>query len=77
MYYVTPVFPFLYLFCKNKAFTGLLKGKWSIPATASIWPFNLVNKVLTLNGRQIKIIDRKLNSKSAWKVHRSVVLRMF
>ena len=38
---------------------------------------NAIHKVLTLNGRQIKSIDQKLNSKGAWKAHRSVVLRMF
>ena len=36
-----------------------------------------IHKVLTLNGHLINTIDWNLNSKSAWRAHRSVVLRMF
>ena len=49
---------------------NFLTKKWIILKSA-------IHKVLTLNSHQIKTIDQNSNSKSSWKDHRSIVLRIF
>ena len=50
---------------------------WTIGMTIVMILKSAIHAILTLNGRKIKTFDWNLNSKSAWKAHRSVVLRMF